>query len=436
MPRRRARAADARARRPRSRRNAEELAQLESLDNGKPVGLAQIRRRRAATVDAPALLRRLADEDRGRRAPGRRARHALSTRAASRSASAAQIIPWNFPLLMAAWKLGPALAAGCTIVLKPAEQTPLTRAAARRAGARGRLPAGRAQRPHRRRRDRRGARRPPRRRQDRLHRLDRGRPRDRRQGRPRAQARHARARRQVAEHHPPRRRPRRGRQGLLPGRSTSTPARPATPARGCSCQRTSFDEVVERARRRGRQGAASGPGLDPRAPSSARSSPPSSRSACCGYIDAGPRRGRRAARRRRHGADGDSGGYFVEPTLFTATSDDSAIAREEIFGPVLVALALRRRSRRSPRAPTTASTASRPASGRATSATPTSSPRCCGGHRLRQHLGRRRPAGAVRRLQGLGHRPRARPRRPRRLPREQDRLGRALAARPGLAGRG
>jgi acyl-CoA reductase-like NAD-dependent aldehyde dehydrogenase len=37
-----------------------------------------------------------------------------------------QIIPWNFPLLMAAWKIGPALAAGCTTVLKPAEQTPLT----------------------------------------------------------------------------------------------------------------------------------------------------------------------------------------------------------------------------------------------------------------------------------------------------------------------
>ncbi|MEJ2083152.1 MAG: aldehyde dehydrogenase family protein, partial [Acidobacteriota bacterium] len=37
-----------------------------------------------------------------------------------------QIIPWNFPLLMASWKLGPALAAGCTVVLKPAEQTPLS----------------------------------------------------------------------------------------------------------------------------------------------------------------------------------------------------------------------------------------------------------------------------------------------------------------------
>ena len=38
----------------------------------------------------------------------------------------AQIVPWNFPLAMAAWKLGPALAVGCTVVLKPAEQTPLT----------------------------------------------------------------------------------------------------------------------------------------------------------------------------------------------------------------------------------------------------------------------------------------------------------------------
>jgi len=37
-----------------------------------------------------------------------------------------QIIPWNFPLLMQAWKLGPALACGCTVVMKPAEQTPLT----------------------------------------------------------------------------------------------------------------------------------------------------------------------------------------------------------------------------------------------------------------------------------------------------------------------
>src|SRR5699024_9450359 len=37
-----------------------------------------------------------------------------------------QIIPWNFPFMMAAWKIAPALATGCTVILKPAEQTPLS----------------------------------------------------------------------------------------------------------------------------------------------------------------------------------------------------------------------------------------------------------------------------------------------------------------------
>ena len=105
--------------------HAEELAQIESLDNGKPVKLAQF-------VDvrwhgrAPALLRRLAHEDRGRRAAGRRApgMHCYTRR--EPVGVCGQIIPWNFPLLMASWKLAPALAAGCTIVLKPAEQTPLS----------------------------------------------------------------------------------------------------------------------------------------------------------------------------------------------------------------------------------------------------------------------------------------------------------------------
>ena len=62
-----------------------------------------------------------------------------------------QIIPWNFPLLMAVWKIAPALAAGCTIVLKPAEQTPLIGDPPRRADHGGGLPAGRRQHRHRRR---------------------------------------------------------------------------------------------------------------------------------------------------------------------------------------------------------------------------------------------------------------------------------------------
>ena len=92
---------------------------------------------------------------------------------------AAQIVPWNYPLMMATWKLAPALAAGCTVVLKPDSATPLTRAADRRARDRGRLPGRRDQhRPGRRPDDRRVPRPASRRRQGRVHRLDADRRRD------------------------------------------------------------------------------------------------------------------------------------------------------------------------------------------------------------------------------------------------------------------
>ena len=97
-----------------------------------------------------------------------------------------QIIPWNFPLLMLAWKIAPALAAGNTVVLKPAEYHAADGARLRRDLRRGGAAAGRRQHRHRRRRDGRGAGRACRRRQDRLHRLDRSRPRD-----PQGDGRHA-----------------------------------------------------------------------------------------------------------------------------------------------------------------------------------------------------------------------------------------------------
>lgn len=53
-----------------------------------------------------------------------------------------QIIPWNFPLLMASWKIGPALATGNTVVLKPAEQTPLTALYVAQLAKEAGLPAG------------------------------------------------------------------------------------------------------------------------------------------------------------------------------------------------------------------------------------------------------------------------------------------------------
>ena len=108
-------------------KHAEEFAQLESLDNGKPLKIARV-------ADVPLAV----DHFRyyagwstkiegntinlGLQKQGKF--HAYTVR--EPVGVVGQIIPWNFPLLMAAWKLAPALATGCTVVLKPAEQTPLT----------------------------------------------------------------------------------------------------------------------------------------------------------------------------------------------------------------------------------------------------------------------------------------------------------------------
>jgi acyl-CoA reductase-like NAD-dependent aldehyde dehydrogenase len=103
---------------------ADELAELESLDNGKPVKLA----RRVDVALAAEHLRYFAGwptKIAGETLPVAQANMHCYTRKEPVGVCG-QIIPWNFPLLMAAWKIGPALAAGCTIVLKPAEQTPLT----------------------------------------------------------------------------------------------------------------------------------------------------------------------------------------------------------------------------------------------------------------------------------------------------------------------
>lgn len=109
--------------------HVEEFAQLESLDNGKPVGVA-----RAADVPLAVDLFRYmagwATKIEGNTipisVPYTPGTHYLAYTLREPVGVVAQIIPWNFPLLMAAWKLGPALAAGCTVVLKPAEQTPLS----------------------------------------------------------------------------------------------------------------------------------------------------------------------------------------------------------------------------------------------------------------------------------------------------------------------
>jgi acyl-CoA reductase-like NAD-dependent aldehyde dehydrogenase len=103
---------------------AEEFAQIESLDNGKPVGLAQY----VDVAGTVAHLRYFAGwptKIEGNVLPVSAPNMHCYTRREPVGVCA-QIVPWNFPLLMAAWKIAPALAAGCTIVLKPAEQTPLS----------------------------------------------------------------------------------------------------------------------------------------------------------------------------------------------------------------------------------------------------------------------------------------------------------------------
>jgi acyl-CoA reductase-like NAD-dependent aldehyde dehydrogenase len=104
--------------------HADELAQLESLDNGKPVKLAKI----VDVASAAAHFRHFAgwaERISGDVLPVHQPGMLCYTRKEPVGVCG-QIIPWNFPLLMAAWKLAPALAAGCTTVLKPAEQTPLS----------------------------------------------------------------------------------------------------------------------------------------------------------------------------------------------------------------------------------------------------------------------------------------------------------------------
>jgi phenylacetaldehyde dehydrogenase len=104
----------------------EELAELETLDNGKPIFFSR-------RVDVPQAIEAFryfsgwATKIQGSTIPisvPKRTYLAYTLR--EPVGVVGQIIPWNFPLLMAAWKLAPALAVGCTVVLKPAEQTPLT----------------------------------------------------------------------------------------------------------------------------------------------------------------------------------------------------------------------------------------------------------------------------------------------------------------------
>jgi betaine-aldehyde dehydrogenase len=104
------------------RRNTSALAELEARNSGKPIVEAEYDMADVATCFE--YYGGLATKISGHVNPV--PDNALSLSLKEPVGVAGQIIPWNYPLLMAAWKLAPALAAGCTCVLKPAEQTPLT----------------------------------------------------------------------------------------------------------------------------------------------------------------------------------------------------------------------------------------------------------------------------------------------------------------------
>ena len=175
-----------------------EFAVLETLNGGKPI-------KESRDVDLPLAAAHFfyyagwADK----------LEYAFPNRSPKPLGVAGQIIPWNFPLLMLAWKIAPALAAGNTVVLKPAETTPLTALLFCDVLRQAELPPGVVNivtgdgRDRRRARRRRG-------RQDRVHRLDRGRQGDPAPARRHRQEADARARRQGGEHRLRRRRARPG----------------------------------------------------------------------------------------------------------------------------------------------------------------------------------------------------------------------------------
>ena len=310
--------------------HADELAEIESLDNGKPVKLA----RRVDVALAAEHLRYFAGwptRITGELLPvAQRDMHCYTRK--EPVGVCGQIIPWNFPILMSAWKLGPALAAGCTVVLKPAEQTPLSALRLGELALEAGLPpgvlnviagdgeTGAALVDH--------------------EQVDKiaftgstvvGREIGSKAG-------HAlkRVTLELGGKSP---------NIILPDANLEAAIRGAYQAiyynTGQACNAGSrlfvhadqYDQVmaglVEAAGK-----ARLGPGLDPGTQIGPLISA-EQEERVRGYIEKGKSEGAELVT----GGDGPGGeGFFVEPTLFSATRDDLTIAREEIFGPVLVAL--------------------------------------------------------------------------------------------------
>jgi acyl-CoA reductase-like NAD-dependent aldehyde dehydrogenase len=309
--------------------HADELAELEALDNGKPVKVA----RRVDVGGTTAYLRyfagwptKIVGETLPVSAPDM---HTYTLK--EPVGVCAQIVPWNFPLLMASWKVSPALAAGCTIVLKPAEQTPLTALRLGELALEAGIPegvlnvvtgdgaTGAALVDH-----------PD---------VDKiaftGSTEVGREIGSKAGRALKRVTLELGGKSP---------NIILPDADLDAAVKGSYQAlyfnSGQACnagsrlfvQSDQFDDVVSRlAEAAGK--ARVGPGLEPDTQLGPLVSA-EQHERVLGYIDKGRSEG---AELITGGAAGAGEGYFVEPTLFTSTDDDIAIVREEIFGPVLVA---------------------------------------------------------------------------------------------------
>ena len=318
--------------------NRDELALLETLDMGKPIS-------DSLAVDIPATARCIAwyaeaiDKIYDEIAPTSPDALAMVTR--EPVGVVAAIVPWNFPLIMAAWKIGPALAAGNSFILKPSEKSPLSAIRIAALAAEAGIPGWRLQRAARVRPGHRpGARAAHGRRLHRVHRFDAHRQADARVlGAVEHEARVARVRREVAEHHPRGlSRPRSSRRSrgvgdlLQPGRNVL--GRIAPDRRGAGSRGGGREGRV-------RPGDASSPATRSiRRRAWARSSIRRSSRPCSVTSTPDGRRARVCAPAGTARAT-ESGGYYVEPTVFDQVRPEMKIAREEIFGPVLATIGVK-----------------------------------------------------------------------------------------------
>jgi acyl-CoA reductase-like NAD-dependent aldehyde dehydrogenase len=311
--------------------NGAQLAELESLDNGKPLTAAK--GDMAATVNHLRYYAGWPTKIEGETIPVS-ARDVLCYTVREPVGVCAQIVPWNFPLLMAMWKVAPALAAGCPIILKPAEQTPLTALRLGELALEAGFPEGTlnvltgdgttgaalVDEPG----------------------VDKvaftgstavGREIGAKCGRSLK-----RVTLELGGKSP---------NIILPDADLDRAIKGSyegiyfNSGQACNAgsrlfvQRDLFDEVTQRLATHARE-AKVGPGLDPETQLGPLVSQ-EQLERVRGYIDSGLQEGAELA--AGGSPDGfNGGGYFVEPTLFVGVEDSMRIAREEIFGPVLVAM--------------------------------------------------------------------------------------------------